>query len=244
MRRKSFQIALAALSCALATIFLTIGIYFSFFLITGYLFAGIALMLPLAKKFRLGGFLAYVATSLFALLIGGGFAGFYKLFPFVAFFGLHPLVNSFQEKWKIKKWIALIVKAVWFDAAVWAAWILFREYISVPFEWVDKWIWLIILVAGSAFFIFYDWVIFRCQRIVNYYVAKIDKSSSAPPQEAPFKPQSDDVFEELRQDTAAVGQEKEQGEKQEKEQEDGPDTGEEKKEEPKDGDREGKDQEQ
>ncbi|MFQ7077672.1 MAG: hypothetical protein ACLRSW_06880 [Christensenellaceae bacterium] len=33
------------------------------------------------------------------------------------FFGLHPLVNALQLKFKVKRWIAA-VKAVWFDASM------------------------------------------------------------------------------------------------------------------------------
>ena len=54
MKKRSLQVALAALSCAVATIFLTAGIYVPFFLIAGYVFATIALMLPLSRKFYVG----------------------------------------------------------------------------------------------------------------------------------------------------------------------------------------------
>ena len=160
----------------MATLFLTLGIYVSFLTATAYLFASIALMLPLAKEFRAGGFLAYVATVLLSLLIGGGFAQIWRLFPFIVFFGLHPLVNSFQKKWKINKWIALAVKIVWFDVSMWLFW-EFSQLIAVPYEWIDRYIVLIIATLGSAFLVFYDWVMTRCQKLIDFYVSKIDKSS-------------------------------------------------------------------
>ena len=64
----SHEIALSALSCAIATIFLTVGIYSAVLLFTGYLFAGIALMMPLAKRSYRGYILAYLATCLLALI--------------------------------------------------------------------------------------------------------------------------------------------------------------------------------
>ena len=71
MRGKSFSIALSAVSCALATVFMSLGINIPVLMLTGYVFASVALMLPLAKDFRPGGFLAYVATSLLCLAFGG-----------------------------------------------------------------------------------------------------------------------------------------------------------------------------
>ena len=100
MKKKSFQIALSAVSAALATVFMIMGLNVPFMFISGYVFAGIALMLPLAENFRAGGFLAYVATSLLCLPFGG-IVYFYKLFPFVAFFGLHALVNAFQKNGRL-----------------------------------------------------------------------------------------------------------------------------------------------
>ena len=46
----AYEIALSALSCALATILLTVGVYSAVLLFTGYLLACASLMLPLAKK--------------------------------------------------------------------------------------------------------------------------------------------------------------------------------------------------
>ena len=157
MKNHSFRIALSAVACALAVVMLTLGMYVPFMTITAYVFAGLAIMLPLAKDFRFSAFLCYIATCLLALLFGG-VGNFWKLFAFVVFFGLHPIVNSLQIKFKINKWIALVVKTIWFD---------------VQYDWINDYIILIIATAGSALFVFYDFVMFRCQRLVNYYVGRI-----------------------------------------------------------------------
>ena len=178
MKKKSFSIALAALSCALATVFMAIGMNVSFILISGYIFAEIALMLPLAKNFRAGGFLAYVATALLCLPFGG-IAMFYKLFPFIVFFGLHPLVNSFQEKWRINKWVAWAVKAAWFVGMLCASWALFSNLFQVAYEWLEVWAYPILIVGGAALFILYDWLMRKAQLLVNFYVSKVDRSGGA-----------------------------------------------------------------
>ncbi len=177
MRGKSFSIALSAVSCALATVFMSLGINIPVLMLTGYVFASVALMLPLAKDFRPGGFLAYVATSLLCLAFGG-IAFFYRLFPFIAFFGLHPLVNSLQRKYNVKKWIALPLKAVWFDGVLCATVALlfaFNVEITLPFGWSSAWIYLIVVVLGTLVILPYDWVMTRFQRFADYYVRKFER---------------------------------------------------------------------
>lgn len=173
MRNQSFRIALSAVACALAVVFLTLGMYFSFLTVTAYVFACLAVMLPLAKDFRLSAFLCYVAACLLALLFGG-VGNFWRLFAFVIFFGLHPIVNSLQVRFKINKWIALPVKIVWFDVSMWLVW-EFAGLFVVQYEWIEKYIVLLIATLGSALFIVYDFVMFRCQRLVNYYVGRISR---------------------------------------------------------------------
>ena len=168
-RLNSHQIALSALACAIATIFLTLGIYSQFLLFTGYLLGCVALMLPLAKKSYLGYLLAYLASCILSLIFNGGL--FWDLLPFIAFFGLHPLVNALQKKFKVNKFFALIVKAAWFDGAMYLTWrFVFSMNTAIPF--VDQYILPVILIGGTVLFIAYDICIFRCQKAVDLTVER------------------------------------------------------------------------
>lgn len=151
-----------------------IGLNVPFAFVTGYIFAGISLMLPLAEDFRAGGFLAFLAAALICLPLGG-IAVFYKFFPFIAFFGLHPLVNCIFKRRKIGKWIAFAVKEVWFVGAMCGAWAIFcaMTEVSLPFAWMYDWAYLIIAVGGAAVFFVYDWLMLRAQKLMDFYVAKI-----------------------------------------------------------------------
>ena len=217
MKKRSFSIALSALSCAAATVFMMLGRFVPFAFASAYLFASLALMLPLAKDLRLGGFLAYAATALICLPVWLG--EFYKYLPFLAFFGLHPLVNSLQSKWKVNKWLAYAVKAVWFVGVMCGVWALFVS-VAAPantlINGLGNWIYLIIIAGGAVFFWFYDWLMRRCQRAVNYYVAKIDRSGGrkAPP---PREDRAEDVFGE------DLGLGSDQREKEKEKDEDGKD---------------------
>ena len=182
---------------------------------SGYLFASIALMLPLAKDMRLGGFLAYAATSLLCLLFGG-IQQFYKFVPFLAFFGLHPLVNYLEHRHGWNRWLVGAVKTIWFVGVMELSWWLFDRVLAIelPFAWMNTWIWLLIAVCGAVFFIFYDWLMMRCQRLVDFYVSKVDRTGGRrqPPQ--PPRGDADEIFGSTERNDA-------QNEKQNEKQNDG-----------------------
>ncbi len=120
-----------------------------------------------------------IGASLLAFLFCG-FAILWLL-PFIAFFGLHPLVNYFQRKFAKKPWHHLIwffVKAVWFDFAMWLLW----AFVLVPIFGVDSATWYpfvtqyffyVLFIGGTVFFAAYDCMIFLCQRSVNIAMQRI-----------------------------------------------------------------------
>lgn len=169
----AYEIALSALACAVATLVLSIGVYSEILLFTGYLFAGIALMLPLAKKSFLGYVLAYIATCILTLIFIS--FRFWDLLPFILFFGLHPIVNELQLKTKLNRWIWCGLKALWFDGAMYLTWkFLFDMTTSVA--WLDAYMLPIILIVGTAFFVMYDYVMYKWRAIVNTLVVRITRN--------------------------------------------------------------------
>lgn len=168
----AYEIALSALSCALATIMLTVGMYSAILLFTGYLFGCIALMMPLAKKSYLGYALAYIATCVLSLIFNA--AGFFDLLPFILFFGLHPLVNELQLKIKINRWLACGIKALWFDGTMYLIWrFVFGMTTTIPI--VDQYILPILFIGGTLFFVFYDYMMYKWRYAVNTLVKRITK---------------------------------------------------------------------
>lgn len=177
---KSFEIALSAISCAVASAFLSLGILSGYLLAFGYLAGIFALMVPLSKQFYLGGFLAYAGTCILTIILGA-VAKFWDLVPFILFFGLHPLANSMQIRFKINRWLAYAVKAVWFIGMLFAGYFMIvygfigAGISALPvFEVIQRYIYLIIPV-GAIFFLPYDYLIFKCQIMVNTLVYRIRK---------------------------------------------------------------------
>ena len=177
---RSFEIALSAVACAIAVICLLLGFWSSVLLGTGYILGVTALMIPLSKQFYLGGFLAYAGTVILALVMGAA-ARFWDIVPFIMFFGLHPLVNSLQLRFKVNKWIALAVKAVWFDFTLWVAYILIFDGVlgansdNSIYEFLNRYVYYFIFIGGSIIFIVYDYLIFNLQIGVNKLVYRIRK---------------------------------------------------------------------
>lgn len=168
----AYEIALSALACAFATICMTLGVYTDVLLFTGYLLAGLALMMPLAKQSYVGYLLAYLATCILSVIFNA--ARFWDVLPFIMFFGLHPLVNELQLKIKINRWLACGIKALWFDATMYIIW-RFVFAMSTTVALIDTYIIPFILVFGSAFFIFYDYTMYKGRAAVNTLVARINK---------------------------------------------------------------------
>ncbi len=178
---RSFELALSAISCAVAVIFLMLGFWSDVLLASGYLLGIIALMVPLSKQFLRGGFLAYAGTVILALIMGAA-ARFWDLVPFIMFFGLHPLVNCLQVRFKINKWLALAVKTVWFDLTLWVAYILIFDGVlggamadNAVYSFINNYIYWFIFVGGTLIFFPYDYLIFKTQIGVNKLVYRIRK---------------------------------------------------------------------
>ena len=57
---------------------------------------------------------------------------------------------------------------------MWLIWSLIFQ-ITAPLPWINDYIWLFILVLGSAFFLFYDYTSFKARTLVNRLVEKITK---------------------------------------------------------------------
>ncbi len=169
---KSFEIALSAIACAFAAAFLMLGTLNPFLLATGYLVAAFALMVPLAEGFLWGASLCYLAAGLLALPVG-----LWKIVPYAVFFGLHPIVNYLQRKYVKKplfKVFCMLIKAAWFDLAMWLSFFVLTTMAGMPFpETVTKYLYLVLFLGGTVFFAVYDVMIFYCQRSADLAIRRI-----------------------------------------------------------------------
>ncbi len=180
-RFNSFEIALSGISCGIAVLFLSLGILSGWLLATGYFMGVVAMMIPLSKEFFKGGFGAYVGTCILTIIMGAA-AKFWDLVPFIMFFGLHPLVNALIKKKNFNRWIALGLKALWFDCTLIVAYYLVFNglvggsmFPQSVYDVVNKYIYLFIFTVGTLVGVVYDFLVIRCQFAVNAVVARIKK---------------------------------------------------------------------
>ena len=171
---RSFEIALAALVCAVGAASLTLGSFVDFLLAMGYMIAVFALMVLLTKRLVRGYLLAYAGMVILAFLFTGFAMGIFQLLPFVAFFGLHPLANWLQREYTKRKPLHLlwfVLKAVWFDLSLWLAWVVLEEFLGLAdiywYDFIQDNLFLLLSVGGTLVFAVYDYMIFLCQRAAD-----------------------------------------------------------------------------
>lgn len=177
---RSFQIALSALACAVAAGALTMGSYVHFLFAAGYLIAIFAIMVPLSKDFYWGATLTYLGAALLAFLFCG-FA-FLQLLPFVAFFGLHPIINRLQLRLVKRKPFHIlweVLKAAWFDGALLLIWFTLGDILGFTsatwYPYISSRLYLFVFLAGTVAFVIYDILIYFCQRSIDAIVKRIGR---------------------------------------------------------------------
>ena len=173
------MVALSAIATAFAVILLTLGSYVEFIDIVCVMYAGVAIMLPLAKQSYWGAALTLIASAVLGLILGG--MRLTVIVPFVAFFGLYPIANALQVRFKINKYLALAVKDVWFLGAMvlyykLMAWLYgydFLEDFPMITESMKVYVIPAFIVIGALFFVVYDIIMMRMQLVVNKLVEKL-----------------------------------------------------------------------
>lgn len=173
---KSFEIALSAISCAVATAFLSLGLLNTYLLTFGYLAACVALCLPLTKKFWAGDLLAYAATVLLTLIIGNGAAFFWRLLPFLMFFGLYPVATYAQFRFKINAWVARILKAIWLSGTLVVVWIFVFDMAGGVGVLSGYNLLSIVIGAGVVLSGFFDFAMIKIQTFMTRFIARIKKN--------------------------------------------------------------------
>lgn len=163
-------IAISALSSALALILLVFGAYVEVFDLSCLFMASLALMLPLSKGYKLGGFLAYLATTILGFLLTG--FRLQVMIPFAMFFGLHPIVNFFQFKLNVNKYLAMAIKAVWFVATLYVMYFFTKMFVA-PHPIVEQFIHYFLIIGGIIVFVIYDLLMVKFQVAINAIVKRL-----------------------------------------------------------------------
>lgn len=169
---KSYEIALSAISCAIAAAALILGGYVDVLLGFGIIIAVFAVMIPLGERLTWGGVLCYLGAALLALPFA-----LWRVLPFAVFFGLHPIVNFLQRSHVKKtplKIVCLVCKTVWFDFSLWLSYFVLTSLAGMQFsQFINEFALYLIFIGGTLLFPVYDIALFYCQRSVNVLIRRI-----------------------------------------------------------------------
>ena len=168
--KASKVISLSAVSTALATICLVLGSAIDLFSLSCLFMASLALMLPIAKGYKIGGFLAYIASGILTMVFIGIIPQ--VLIPYAMFFGLHPLVNHFQKQLKVHVIVATLIKAVWFIGTLYVMYFATKMFIA-PHPLIEKYIHYVLIIGGALGFVVYDSLMVRFQKSINAIVYRL-----------------------------------------------------------------------
>ncbi len=155
-------IALSAVSTALGVVFLVIGAYFQTFDLSALFMSAIAMMLPLSKNSIKGAIFTYFATALLSFCFA--LSRFYLPLLYVVFFGIHPIINYIQLNSKKNLWFLYIVKGIWFIGVTFLMYYAFTMFI-VEVEFIQRFIPIILVIAGAITYIAYDFIMIRFQKM-------------------------------------------------------------------------------
>lgn len=208
--RRSYKIALAAVSCAIAVLAVVAQAFVSTVSIAINVVAALAISLPLTQKSVAGAVFSYVATAIIGFL-----AVNIKALPFIIFYAPYAVIAYVldfvfypSEKVKLPKWakIALItvVKLGFFGAAFYACIALMKVVVSdiALFGW--QWTLPLLMLAGFAAFCVYDplyrFVFVNMSRMVTRYAGGNRRNSGRPDASAKsgsasIEPLDGDVFD-------------------------------------------------
>ena len=208
--RRSYKIALAAVSCAIAVIAVVAQAYVSTLSIAINVIAALAISLPLTQRSVAGAVFSYVATALIGFL-----AVNIKALPFIVFYAPYAIIAYVLDfvfypsaKVRLPKWTKIVaitvIKLGYFGAAFYACIALMKVVVTdiALFGW--QWTVPLLMALGFVAFCVYDplyrFVFVNMSRIVARYAGGNRRNAGRP--DAPSKsnaasvePLDGDVFE-------------------------------------------------
>lgn len=167
--KRSYQVALGGVTCALGVIFMVLSYYFQIGDLPLMALSSLMLLMPLKKgMFKTAG-LCYVAVSLLTFLLTGYFVA---IIPYLVFFGLHPIEIALFDRYRIHRVLQALIKLIHCNAALFVIFTFTTIFVTTGEGFP---LWAYYLVGNLTFFL-YDWLIVRIYSKLNYYLDRIFRS--------------------------------------------------------------------
>ncbi len=183
-----YQLALAGIASAIALLFVGLSVLVRFSTIAFFIAAGLALMVPLTKKYYLASVFAYIASSALGFLIAGDV---YTVAGYIVYFGPMALISGLFFNLKVKWYFQLPIKLAYINGALALLYFVLHTIVInvnavIPFY--------LVAIVGSVILICIDFVVqFIYSRLIPI-VGKILRNRDEEKKEELDEP--DDPFED------------------------------------------------
>ncbi len=176
---KSKIVSLSAVSAGLIALCLIVGAYFEIADIFAIIMASIFVLLPLYYNSYKGAIMSYLVGGVVAMIISGFNIYSIVFLPYFTFFGIYPIIRNLFLKLKLKKYLIIIIGAVWCVAVSFGSYFYYSFLVVDLFYGLPEWftnysLYFLVLIALILFFVF-DRFIEVVQKVLNYYLNKIIK---------------------------------------------------------------------
>lgn len=174
-KKTAYALALAGISAALALLFVWLGVVVRYVTIAMFAAAGVAVMVPVSKRYYVSAVFAYLVSAGLGFLVGdvATVAGY------AIYFGPMALISAFMWEKKVKWFIAYLVKIVYINGALAALYYglqaieLLAPDVAAYF---DYWA---IAVIGTVALLLIDLLMYYVYRTVSRLTAKVIRDKDA-----------------------------------------------------------------
>lgn len=163
-------IAVSAIVTALTVVMLTLGAYFPTFDLSALFTSALIIMLPLSKKSPKSAMLTWLASGILSLIFTT--SRFYVSVLYLAFFGIHPIINYFQQNSNRNLKFLYVVKAVWFIGTCFLMYYAFSMFVTEAY-FLKEYIPIVIVLLGLILYIIYDIVLIKFQKMTDGIIKKL-----------------------------------------------------------------------
>jgi hypothetical protein len=166
----AYRVALAGISAALATLFVGLSVLVRFSTIAFYVAGGIALVIPVCKRFYSSAVFAYIVSAVLGLVFTG--FDFVSVSGYILYFAPMAIMSAIMQEKNLKWYFALIPKTA-FIAGMLAA--LFYGLGTIVIDaslLADVPFWLVIVVGMPALLAL-DFLMQRVYRVLKPIVGKV-----------------------------------------------------------------------
>lgn len=175
---KSKIISISAISSALVSISLLLGVLFEFAELISLVIASVFVMLPLYRKSYLGSVLTYLVGGVIAFLFTFKITSVVYIAYFV-FFGIYPIIKFKVQDKNVNKYFWFIIGLIWCIIAVYGVYFYYLALIGPLFDGLPQWVIslapYLLSVIGAIFFVIFDRYIKVMRIMIDRYLSKIIK---------------------------------------------------------------------